>query len=504
VWEQEEVKLGHQFLTRYQFAHTLFQQYLYNNLGTGERRALHGQIATLLEELYQGHTERIAVQLARHYLEAGKDDKAVDYLIQAGDAASRLYAYDEARLHYTRALETLARLPDTVENRRRRVDTLTKRVACSWTADPAEENLERLAEAERLLGGLGGPDEMPGSDQVRLARVHYWIGRIHYRGIRMPDAIAYYRQVLPVAQEIGDPELLGLPSAAIGQALVVQGRNGQAEPLLRQAMTALQQVGNRSAWLHTLAFHGFVIALMGDYVLGMAELQRGVAGAQELGHVTLAATVRLAPVVLYGLAGELPQAMETAHKAVEAAEESGDQILIYLSHGYQAWAEAQAGLFEAAEASMGRAQSVAKVLGGQLVFADWFLAIRARIALGAGRIQEALELVERAVATAQEVDNLVTEAYARQIWGQALAELKPPRWNEAEAQFVEAMRLFESGQAGLWAARACTAWGSVCRERGDLAAAREHWEKAAALWRASDITWELEKVRTLIETLPEA
>jgi adenylate cyclase len=504
VREREEVRLGQQFLARYQFAHTVFQQYLYNNLGTGERRALHRQIATLLEELYQGYTKQIAVQLARHYSEAGEDDKALDYLIQAGDAAARLYAHAEARLHYTRALEALARLPDTVENRRRRVDTLTNRVASSWTADSAAESLERLAEAERLVGELTGPDGMPSSDRVRLARIHYYLGRIHYKGLRMPDAIAYYRRVLPVAQEIGDPELVGLPSMAIGQALAVQGRNGQAEPLLRQAMTALQQVGNRSSWLHTLAFHGFVIALMGDYGLGLAETQRAVAGVQELGHVTLTVTVRLPLVLLHGLGGELSEAMEAAHKAVEVAEESGDQLLIYLSHGYQAWAEAEAGRFEAAEASLSRAQSVAKVLGGQLMFADWFLATRAGIALGAGRVQEALELVERAVATAQEADNLVSEACARQIWGQALAELKPPRWNEAEAQFAESVRLFESERARLWVARACTAWGTLCQSRGDPDAAREHWEKAAALWEASGVTRELEKVRALVATLAEA
>jgi ABC-type dipeptide/oligopeptide/nickel transport system ATPase component len=122
----------------------------------------------------------------------------------------------------------------------------------------------------------------------------------------------------------------------------------------------------------------------------------------------------------------------------------------------------------------------------------------------AGRVQEALELVERAVATAQEADNLVTEAYARQIWGQALTELEPPRWNQAEAQLAESVRLFESGQAGLWAARACTAWGTICRSRGDPVAARKHWEKAAAQWKASGITRELETVGALIAALPEA
>jgi adenylate cyclase len=246
VLEREEVKLGQQFLARYQFAHTVFQQYLYNQLGAGERRLLHGQVAALLEELYRGYTERIAVQLARHYTEAGGDEKAVGYLLQAGDAAARLYAFAEARLHYSRALEALAQLPDTSDNRQRRAGALIDRVAVSWMADPAEENLKRLAEAERLLAGISGDLNLSGSDRVRLAWIHYYMGRIHYAGSRMPDAIDYYRRVLPVAQEIGDPDLLGLPSSAMGQALVVQGRNGEAEPLLRQALTALAQAGNRS------------------------------------------------------------------------------------------------------------------------------------------------------------------------------------------------------------------------------------------------------------------
>ena len=49
VREQEEVKAGRQLLSRYQFSHVLFQRYLYDNLGSGERRHLHAEIAQALE-----------------------------------------------------------------------------------------------------------------------------------------------------------------------------------------------------------------------------------------------------------------------------------------------------------------------------------------------------------------------------------------------------------------------------------------------------------------------
>jgi adenylate cyclase len=504
VREREEVKLGQQFLARYQFAHALFQQYLYNQLGAGERRMLHGEIAALLEELYQGYTGEIAAQLARHYTEARDDEKAVDYLLQAGDAAGRLYAHAEARLHYTRALDALARLPDTVDNRRRRVDTLIKRVASAFRSESPQENLKLLAEAERLVGELPGPDGMPGSDRVRLARVHYWMGRIYQLGNALPEAIQYFSKVLAVAQEIGDPELLAIPSVHLGVVLMLQGRTGQAEPLLRQAMTALEQTGNLEEWVRAQAYHGASVAFMGDYAAGMAEMQRALLRAQEVGSPELASTVHGVLAMVLGLCGDSQRAIEAARRTAEVAEQSGLWLLVRFGRGFQAYVEAWAGQFEAAEATMARVQAISQELGERLMFEEWFLAARAEIALGMGRIQEGLDLAERAVVIAQELGSLAGEYVARKAWGQALAVLDPPSWDEAEAQFASCLRLAEATPSPLLAALGHLVWGTVCRDRGDPAAAREHWEQAAALWEACGITWELEKVRALIAALPEA
>jgi ABC-type oligopeptide transport system substrate-binding subunit/predicted Ser/Thr protein kinase len=102
-----EVKVGRHHLSRYQFAHTLIQRYLYNELSPGERRLLHSEIATVLEELYEGREGEITVQLARHYAEAGEAEKAIVNLLKAGDQARGLYAYREATDYYERALDFL-------------------------------------------------------------------------------------------------------------------------------------------------------------------------------------------------------------------------------------------------------------------------------------------------------------------------------------------------------------------------------------------------------------
>ncbi|MCA1602554.1 MAG: protein kinase, partial [Acidobacteria bacterium] len=81
---------------RYRFAHALYQNVLYGDLISKRRMLLHRQIAEQLVQDYGKQAPRIASQLAMHFERGRSFDRAVDYLIQAGDNATKLYANDEA------------------------------------------------------------------------------------------------------------------------------------------------------------------------------------------------------------------------------------------------------------------------------------------------------------------------------------------------------------------------------------------------------------------------
>ena len=66
--------VDHRCLYQYRFRHSLFQQYLYDELGEIERRMLHLDVGNVLETLYQEHLEQIVPQLAWHFSEAGETD----------------------------------------------------------------------------------------------------------------------------------------------------------------------------------------------------------------------------------------------------------------------------------------------------------------------------------------------------------------------------------------------------------------------------------------------
>jgi adenylate cyclase len=121
VRESGEVRIDGRFLSRFQFAHALFQAYVYNSLSTGERRLLHGEVGATLEGLYGDRSDEIAVSLAHHFIEAGQADKAAEYLVRAGDQARGAYANAEAVGYYQHALalQGLSADPVTADREKR-------------------------------------------------------------------------------------------------------------------------------------------------------------------------------------------------------------------------------------------------------------------------------------------------------------------------------------------------------------------------------------------------
>src|SRR5205823_3633284 len=91
----------------YLFKHVLTQETAYASILLSRRRELHRRVAECLERLAPDHVNDIA----RHFLEAREESRAMPYLIEAGDRAGRAGSTQEATGFYKRALE-IARKAD--------------------------------------------------------------------------------------------------------------------------------------------------------------------------------------------------------------------------------------------------------------------------------------------------------------------------------------------------------------------------------------------------------
>ena len=485
----------------YQFKHALTQDSAYASLLKSQRSALHRRAAQAYEELYTDQLDEFAALLAHHYAEAGDDAKTLEYATRAGDAAAQRFANPEARGYYAQALEALARLPDDAAHRRLRIDAIVRFVSVAERYEGPHRSLLRLQEAEKLALELYGAAPATRNDRLHLARIHYWIAQAYLHGNQPREATHYLQEVLSVAHAEGDDELQAIPESMLGRAYAVRGKFADAEPHLRMATDRLDEFATNHEAFLAHGMLGMVIAARGNYVAGIAEGERNRAAAVQAGSLTGIALSGMSLCLTALIGGDAVRLLETSKEIIRAAEKSGDLLPLYSAYGYMAWAESRLGHHAAAVESMAKSSQIGQQAGGRLVFADAFKAASAEIALNAGRATEALALAEQTVESARSMDDNFAQGLAQRVWAEALARLDLPLYDQAEIHFAEALRLFEQGDARLEAARTRVAWGKVLYARGDTAAAREHFERAAAQFRASGLQRELDEAERLLAEL---
>ncbi len=101
---------------RYNFTHALIQHTISEDMGPNRRARAHGQVAQALEDLCGGRPGARVGELARHWVAATQPidmAKAIDYSRQAGDAAIRALAPDEALRYYIQALDLCAQADES-------------------------------------------------------------------------------------------------------------------------------------------------------------------------------------------------------------------------------------------------------------------------------------------------------------------------------------------------------------------------------------------------------
>ena len=96
----------------YRFRHGLVREAAYGRLLEARRRELHRRVGEALVELHRDSPAEVDGLLAHHFAEADEPQRAVEYLLKAGDAARAVYAEEEAIELYRRALGFLERTGD--------------------------------------------------------------------------------------------------------------------------------------------------------------------------------------------------------------------------------------------------------------------------------------------------------------------------------------------------------------------------------------------------------
>lgn len=479
----------------WRFAHDKLREGLLEQLSAEQRRLLHANVAAALESLY-ADWEPAAGALAYHFRQAGVPDKARTYYLRAGETATRLCAYNDARRYFAEALSALQELPPSPEIKRQRVDTLLKQVRASHIADRPKQNVDRLEEAQALLRTLESTPPNA-ADVIRLAWVYYWRGRLHYYSNESRDSLRYHEQVRDMAATHGHKELLTLASSAAGTALFGQGRLNLALPLIVSTLDTYAAMGYGYEWVRAIGHRGFCLIGMGHVERGMADVHRAYARAQEIDKPIILAMTNMYYCLATQHSGDWPMMLDRGQKTLGLARQCGEKIYQYMALGYMAWAESQLQQPSEALVHYQEAQQISHEMGGQLLFAILYEAVHAEILYRLGRIDDSIDCAKKVIQNAYDDDNFNALAIAERVYGMALHHQQGSSPAEVDRHMQTSLRACAAGWMVLDAARTRVAWAGLCRDRGDHEQARRLLDDAIVQLLASDAGYALNEARSL-------
>jgi len=485
-------------LALYRFQHNLFQKYLYNGVDPVERAYLHEDVGNVLEALYGEQSDEVAVQLARHFEEAGVADKALCYLRRSGELAAARYANAEAERHYRAALELVGAGPG-------RAELLAKLGVVQARQSRFEEALASWRLGIQLYAAAG--------DRDGVASLYAYAGRAAWDRGDTAGGLATCREGMAAVARMG-PEPVATAGMArllheTARACLFNGLTEEAASLGRQALDLAERLGAVDLQAESLTTLGILpgqapqeaVTLLGR-AMALAEAAGLLPQAQRAQHNLANAYA--------GQLGDLDSARAHFLRSAEQGRQLGDVSLeLYARVGAARVALLQGVLVTTEQEILALRQLEATALGPGTA-AVWLSWLEAGVLYYAGRLTEAalrLQALRAEWAAAGDLQGLVFlsdslaevqfemaeagagEAAGReairaseQFHGESISPAsRLSAWHAGRGEFEQARSLLSQAREEA-AARRIGPWQATWLSRAEahLAAAEGRWPAAQA------------------------
>ncbi|MBW2031360.1 MAG: hypothetical protein JRJ31_20055, partial [Deltaproteobacteria bacterium] len=186
----------------YMFKHPLTQEVVYNGLLKKERQEIHEQIGLVMEGLFKDRVPEFYETLAFHFSRGRSVNKAVDYLVKAGEKSLARYSVQEAHEYYRQAYSLLvSRAESTEEDKCRLIDLLNNWGYVYYYLGEVEEFIALFMRHVDLADAL--------DDKSRRGMFHVWLGIALWLSGRSKDSYERLRIGLDLGEASGDQKVEG-------------------------------------------------------------------------------------------------------------------------------------------------------------------------------------------------------------------------------------------------------------------------------------------------------
>jgi predicted ATPase len=483
---------------RYRFQHALYQQALYEQLGTARRGQLHRRIGARLEAGYGARAGEVAAQLAVHFERGGETAQAVHYAQQAADNAVRRQAHHQALTALTKGLMLLATLPES--------PTRTRHELALQLAQ---------GELQRATQGVGSPDV--GDSYTRaytlarqvgetppLARALWGLSQFHMNHGQVATADALAQQLLALAQRQPDTDFLVEGHFVMGTMACYRGDFLAARTHLEHSCRLADTVESPSPLLRGGFVRGVtprtslarVLWALGYDDQARQRSQEALALARQGDHLPTQAYAEYFVGLICQCRRDV--AATQAHADTLLALAAAQRWALRAEQGrlLRGWALALQG--DAAAGVTHLRQALASPEVGPEALRSYWFATLAEVYGRAGQPQAGLQVLAEAVTLLATTAMRWWEAEVSRLQGALLLQLPSPDVPQAEAAFLRALDVARHQQAKALELRAALSLSRLRCQQGQREAGRDLLAPIYAWFTEGFDTPDLQEAKTLL------
>ena len=471
----------------YIFKHALTQEVAYGSLLLKRKKEIHEKIGNVIEELYAERLEEYYDVLAYHYERSDNKEKAFVYLDLANQKAFNASAMADAKGYFYKAMEILDTMPDTAENKERRISLLVNQFFVFEQLLQAIEYYDLLIRYEPLAAEI---------DNIGLAGgIYARMGACELHFGFFDKAIQSETKTIKLCEASGNIAYTGSAFNILRLSHLIKGDFEQVFTLKEDALRVMSEHFNLLVYVRSFMASSWAYAFCGRWDKAVAEGQHALKVAQEYSDDGQISSAASALSLVYILKGDTSRAIEYGEMSVKKSPAPGYKAWTQCA---LAWAWCRAGeLYKGVETLN---MFIPLFRAGRFAFFE----ILFSSCLAEGYLlAEAYDKAEQAAKEALEIGERCGAKFyigrAHRLLGEAALETN---FSEALGHFEKSIGIFEGIKAENELALSYAGLGRLSKKQGDSVQAREHLSKALEIFERLGTLIEPDKVKKELADLP--
>ena len=407
----------------------------------------------------------------------------------------------ESFRYYEEALGALRKLPDTPENKRRRIEIALLAREPILALGFKEGSLEILKEGQKLAEEIG--------DGSSLAQLCGFIAHfLSYKGDWV-QGLNYGERALAEAERIGDVDTAVRVTTDFIGPLCYRGDFQKAASIVERAVVLIEKIGKTNDRFGTsfplhptlIAVHGYAKGMLGDFDQGEPCCERVVRLALESKEPrTLAMAEVICGFVSVVRGKDLESCQRHLRSSIRSAEEARFSPYLPLAWTCMGWAEWMQGNLEAARDCGQKAVST-QIEGRLSVMSSLAHLLLGAVSLDSGDLVGAQTSMEEALRLSQASGERYIEGRAGTWLGRVLGKADVSQAAVAEERILQGIRLLEQMQIKPWQAEGHLLAGELYADTGQEQKALTSLMKAQGMFQEMEMTHWLSRSQRALDRL---